>query len=77
MGFQQQAFDQTAEAGFNNAQFEFSEEEIPELLEEFYQTLMMIILYKGQSTSTANTNANNPNLSNNTNNINSKTANGV
>ena len=36
MGFQQQALDQAAEAGFNNAQFEFSEEEIPELLEEFY-----------------------------------------
>ena len=36
IGFQQQELDQAAEAGFNNAQFEFSEEEIPELLEEFY-----------------------------------------
>ena len=37
MGFQQQVLDQAAQAGFNNATFEFSEEEIPELLEEFYQ----------------------------------------
>ena len=77
MGFQQQALDQAAEAGFNNAQFEFSEEEIPELLEEFYPNADDDNSVQGQSTSTTNTNANNPNLSNNTSNINSKTANGV
>ena len=78
IGFQQQALDQAAEAGFNNAQFEFSEEEIPELLEEFYPNADDDNSIQGQSTSTANT-ANNANSSNSPNNTSStpKTANGV
>ena len=36
MGFKQTALDEAARQGFANASFEFSEEEIPELLEEFY-----------------------------------------
>ena len=36
MGFKQTALDEAARHGFANAAFEFSEEEIPELLEEFY-----------------------------------------
>lgn len=36
MGFDQTALDAAARAGFANAAFEFSEEEIPEVLEEFY-----------------------------------------
>ncbi|MCB1659136.1 MAG: hydrolase or metal-binding protein, partial [Pseudomonadales bacterium] len=36
MGFKQTALDEAARQGFANAAFEFSEEEIPELLEEFY-----------------------------------------
>ena len=55
MGFQQQALDQAAETGFNNAQFEFSEEEIPELLEEFYPNADDDNSAQGQSTSTTNT----------------------
>lgn len=73
MGFQQQALDQAAETGFNNAQFEFSEEEIPELLEEFYPNADDDNSAQGQSASTINT-ANNTNPSNN---LNAKTANGV
>ena len=73
MDFQQQALDQAAEAGFNNAQFEFSEEEIPELLEEFYPNADDDNSAQGQLTSTTNT-ANNTNPSNN---LNAKTANGV
>ena len=73
IGFQQQALDQAAEEGFNNAQFEFSEEEIPELLEEFYHNADDDNSAQGQSTSTTNT-ANNANPSNN---LNAKTANGV
>ena len=73
MGFQQQALDLAAQAGFNNAQFEFSEEEIPELLEEFYPNADDDNSAQGQSASTINT-ANNTNPSNN---LNAKTANGV
>jgi len=78
IGFQQQALDQAAEEGFNNAQFEFSEEEIPELLEEFYPNADDDNSIQGQSTSTTNT-ANNANPSNSPNNPSStpKTANGV
>ena len=36
VGFKQTALDEAARHGFANAAFEFSEEEIPELLEEFY-----------------------------------------
>ncbi len=36
MGFKQIALDEAARQGFANAAFELSEEEIPELLEEFY-----------------------------------------
>jgi hypothetical protein len=75
MGFQQQALDQAAQAGFNNAQFEFSEEEIPELLEEFYPNADDDNSAQGQSTSTTNT-ANNTNHPNNTGST-PKTANGV
>ncbi|HNC03374.1 MAG TPA: hydrolase or metal-binding protein, partial [Agitococcus sp.] len=67
IGFQQQALDQAAEEGFNNAQFEFSEEEIPELLEEFYPNPDDDNSAQGQSTS------NNPNNTSST----PKTANGV
>ena len=79
MGFQQQALDQAAEAGFNNAQFEFSEEEIPELLEEFYPNVDEDNSAQGQSTSTTTNTANNTNHPNSQNNTcsNSKTANGV
>ena len=35
-GLEQDALDTIAKAGFGNAAFEFSEEEIPEVLEEFY-----------------------------------------
>ena len=76
IGFQQQALDQAAEAGFNNAQFEFSEEEIPELLEEFYPNADDDNSAQGQSTSTTN-NANHPSYSTNPSNINPKTTNGV
>ena len=58
MGFQQQALDQAAETGFNNAQFEFSEEEIPELLEEFYPNADDDNSAQGQSTSTTNSSIN-------------------
>ncbi|MFO1375217.1 MAG: hydrolase or metal-binding protein [Agitococcus sp.] len=75
MGFQQQALDQAAQGGFNNAQFEFSEEEIPELLEEFYPNPDDDNSTQGQSTSTTNT-ANNTNHPNNTGST-PKTANGV
>ena len=63
IGFQQQALDQAAESGFNNAQFEFSEEEIPELLEEFYPNADDDNSAQGQSTSSTNTanNTNHPN----------------
>lgn len=79
IGFQQQALDQAAESGFNNAQFEFSEEEIPELLEEFYPNADDDNSAQGQSTSSTNTanNTNHPNPLNNPNNLNAKTANGV
>ena len=63
MGFQQQVLDQAAQAGFNNATFEFSEEEIPELLEEFYS-------HPDDDDSTTN----HPTTPSN---INAKTANGV
>ena len=35
-GYQQEALDASARAGFANAAFEFTEEELPEILEEFY-----------------------------------------
>jgi len=35
-GFDQQALEHAARLGFGNAMFEFSEDEIPEVLEEFY-----------------------------------------
>lgn len=35
-GFDQAALDEAAKQGFGNAAFEFSEEEIPEIIEEFY-----------------------------------------
>ena len=66
MGFQQQALDQAAQAGFNNATFEFSEDEIPELLEEFYPNA-------DDDDSTTN----HPNYSTNPSNINAKTTNGA
>ena len=37
-GYNQDALDQAAKLGFSNATFEFSEDEIPEVLEEFYAT---------------------------------------
>jgi len=37
-GYDQEALDQAASLGFGNAAFEFSEDEIPEVLEEFYST---------------------------------------
>ena len=65
-GFDQQALDQAAQAGFNNATFEFSEDEIPELLEEFYP-------HPDDDDSTTNHSSHSTNPSN----INAKTANGV
>jgi len=35
-GFDQQALEDAARLGFGNAAFEFSEDEIPDVLEEFY-----------------------------------------
>lgn len=35
-GFDQQALDEAGRAGFGNAAFEFNEEEIPEIIEEFF-----------------------------------------
>jgi hypothetical protein len=37
-GYDQDALDQAGRVGFGNAAFEFSEDEIPEVLEEFYST---------------------------------------
>lgn len=37
-GYDQEALDQAGRVGFSNAAFEFSEDEIPEVLEEFYPT---------------------------------------
>lgn len=37
-GYDQDALDQAGRVGFSNAAFEFSEDEIPEVLEEFYST---------------------------------------
>jgi len=39
-GYDQRALDEAGKKGFDNAAFEFSEEEIPELLEEFYPVAM-------------------------------------
>ena len=35
-GYDQRALDEAAKKGFDNAVFEFSEEETPEIIEEFY-----------------------------------------
>jgi len=37
-GYDQDALDQAGRVGFGNAEFEFSEDEIPDVLEEFYST---------------------------------------
>lgn len=37
-GYDQDALDQAGQVGFSNAAFEFSEDEIPEVLEEFYES---------------------------------------
>lgn len=38
IGFDQIALDESAKKGFSNAAFEYNEEEIPEIIEEFYPT---------------------------------------
>jgi len=73
MGFKQTALDEAARQGFANAAFEFSEEEIPELLEEFYPNSEEDFSTQVQSVSTTN----NPSYSNSQTNINPKTANGA